>query len=186
MRNVYLIRHGLPDFPGGKGMCLGSTDLPLSETGRQQASAAAEKLEGLEFSLFSSPLIRAIQTAEPMNRPITVIPELQELCAGEWDGLTFDEIRVRYPELYDIRATDKTVSPPGAEPNDVGLRRFRRGMEKAAALCEGDFAVVAHGAVIQLFLDSVTGHGWKPQYTEIVQLQLENGVFTLKEEKNHA
>ena len=186
MRNVYLIRHGLPDFPGGKGMCLGSTDLPLSEIGRQQAKAAAARLEGLEFSLFSSPLIRAVQTAEPMNRPITVIPELQELCAGEWDGLTFDEIRVRYPELYDIRATDKTVSPPGAEPNDVGLRRFQKGMEKAAGLCEGDFAVVAHGAVIQLFLNALCGHGWKPGYAEIVHLQLENGVFSLKEEKNHA
>ena len=29
MKRVYLIRHGLPDFPGGKRMCIGSTDIPM-------------------------------------------------------------------------------------------------------------------------------------------------------------
>ena len=31
MKKVYLIRHGLPDFPGGKGMCIGTTDVPMGE-----------------------------------------------------------------------------------------------------------------------------------------------------------
>lgn len=187
MRTVYLIRHGLPDFPEGKRMCLGRTDLPLGQEGFRQAAEAAALLKDRPLSaVFSSPLRRAVQTASALNHPIILLEELQELCAGEWDGLTFDEIRERYPELYTIRATNKTVSPPGAEPNDVGLRRFQKGMEKAAELCEGDFAVVAHGAVIQLFLDAVCGHGWKPGYAEIVHLKLENGVFSLKEETNHA
>ena len=33
MKKVYLIRHGLPDFPGGKGMCVGTTDIPMGEVG---------------------------------------------------------------------------------------------------------------------------------------------------------
>ena len=37
MKKVYLIRHGLPDFPGGKGMCIGTTDIPMGEAGLAQA-----------------------------------------------------------------------------------------------------------------------------------------------------
>ena len=33
MKRVYLIRHGLPDFPDGKGMCIGTTDIPMGEAG---------------------------------------------------------------------------------------------------------------------------------------------------------
>ena len=185
MRNVYLIRHGLPDFPEGKRMCLGRTDLPLGLEGFRQAALAAEQLDGCPLSaVFSSPLRRAVQTAQALNHPIILLDDLQELCAGDWDGLTFVEIRERYPDLYDIRATNKSVSPPGAEANDAGLRRFQKGMEKAAGLCEGDFAVVAHGAVIQLFLDAVSDHGWKPGYAEIVTLNYENGSFTLTGGRN--
>ena len=36
MRDIYLIRHGMPDFPGGARMCLGRTDLPLGLRGRLQ------------------------------------------------------------------------------------------------------------------------------------------------------
>ena len=39
MKKVYLIRHGLPDFPGGKRMCIGSTDIPMGEEGLAQAEA---------------------------------------------------------------------------------------------------------------------------------------------------
>ena len=45
MREIYLIRHGMPDFPGGARMCLGRTDLPLGLRGRLQAALlGAERL----------------------------------------------------------------------------------------------------------------------------------------------
>ena len=44
MKKVYLIRHGLPDFPGGKGMCIGTTDIPMGEKGFRQAAEMAQKL----------------------------------------------------------------------------------------------------------------------------------------------
>ena len=44
MKKVYLIRHGLPDFPGGKRMCLGITDIPMGEKGLAQAAEMARNL----------------------------------------------------------------------------------------------------------------------------------------------
>lgn len=44
MKKVYLIRHGLPDFPGGKGMCIGTTDIPMGEKGLKQAAEMAKIL----------------------------------------------------------------------------------------------------------------------------------------------
>ena len=62
MKKVYLIRHGLPDFPDGKRMCLGITDIPMGEIGLAQAEEMAKILPPVT-AVFSSPLIRAVQTA---------------------------------------------------------------------------------------------------------------------------
>lgn len=186
MKNVYLIRHGLPDFPDGKRMCLGRTDLPLNETGRKQAAKAAELLKAEDFTLYSSPLLRAKQTAEAFCKPFTVIEDLQELYAGEWDGLTFDQIRTRYAELYAARANDKSLPLPGAESNAVGLERFHRAMVAAAESCPGDLAVVAHGGVIGLFLQEVSGAWRKPDYCEILHLTYDNHKFQLLGGYHHA
>ena len=72
MKRVYLIRHGLPDFPEGKRMCLGHTDLPLSLEGRGQAEQMAAGLPPVT-SVFSSPLSRAVQTAQAIRPDVTVL-----------------------------------------------------------------------------------------------------------------
>jgi len=176
MKQVYLIRHGLPDFPGGKGMCIGTTDIPMGEKGLAQAAEMAEKLPPVT-AVYSSPLTRAVQTAHAIGLPITVLEDLRELYAGEWDGLTFDQIRQRYPELYAARANDLTLPLPGAEDPNQGLTRFSAAMEAAAQAAPGDFAVVAHGGIIAQFLQHITGTWYKPDYTEIIRLSWENGKF---------
>ena len=181
MKKVYLIRHGLPDFPNGKRMCIGTTDIPMGEAGLAQAAQVAEKLPAVT-AVYSSPLTRAVQTAEAIGLPVTILPDLREMYAGEWDGLTFDEIRQRYPELYAARAADLTISLPGAEDHEEGLHRFISAMNQAATLAPGDFAVVAHGGIIAQFLQSVSGNWYKPDYAEIVTLTYQNGIFTLQEE----
>jgi broad specificity phosphatase PhoE len=181
MKKVYLIRHGLPDFPGGKGMCIGTTDIPMGEKGLAQAEQMAKILPPVT-AVFSSPLIRAVQTAQAIGLPVTILPDLREMYAGEWDGLTFDEIRQRYPELYTARASDQTIPLPGAETYEEGLTRFTAAMQKAANLAPSDFAVVAHGGIIAQFLQSVSGNRYKPAYTEIITLTYQNGIFTLQEE----
>ena len=181
MKNIYLIRHALPDFPGGKRMCIGTTDIPLGGKGLLQAAEMAKKLPAIT-TVFSSPLTRAVQTAEVIGLPVTILPDLREMYAGEWDGLTFEEIRQKYPELYTARGADRTIPLPGAECHEEALARFVSAMERAAALATGDFAVVAHGGIIAWFLRSVSGIWYKPNYTEIVTLTYQNGIFTLLED----
>jgi len=181
MKKVYLIRHGLPDFPGGKRMCLGTTDIPMGEEGLAQAAEMAAFLPPVS-ALFSSPLTRAVQTAQAIGMPITILHGLREMDAGEWDGLTFEEIRQRYPELYAARSCDLTLPLPGAEDHAKGLARFKEAMEEAALQSPGDFAVVAHGGIIAGFLQSIGGTWYKPDYAEIISLYYKNGIFTLQEE----
>ena len=90
MKKVYLIRHGLPDFPDGKGMCIGSTDIPMGAAGIRQAAEMAGKLPPVT-AVFSSPLIRAVQTAQAIGMPVSILDGLRELHAGAWDGLTFED-----------------------------------------------------------------------------------------------
>ena len=181
MKKVYLIRHALPDFPDGKRMCIGTTDIPLGEKGLIQAAQMAKRLPAVT-AVFSSPLTRAAQTAQAIGMPMTVLPDLREMYAGEWDGLTFEEIRQRYPELYAARAKDLTIPLPGAERCEDGIARFSAAMKASAEAASGDFAVVAHGGIIAQFLQSVSGNWYKPDYTQIVTLTYQNGIFTLPED----
>lgn len=181
MKKVYLIRHALPDFPGGKRMCLGITDIPLGEKGFQQAAQMAKKLPPVT-AVFSSSLSRAVQTAQAIGMSITILDGLREMYAGEWDGLTFDQIRERYSELYAARAKDLTIPLPGAEDYEEGVARFSGAMHQAAHTAPGDFAVVAHGGIIAQFMQELTGIWYKPDYAEIVHLSYEYGNFTRREE----
>ena len=178
MKKVYLIRHALPAFPPGTKMCLGTTDIPLGEEGLRQAREMAAKLPPVT-AVFSSPLRRAVQTARAIGMPVTIFSGLREIYAGEWDGLTFQEIRQRYPDLYAARAKDLTLPIPGAEDGEAALVRFRYDLCQAAQAAPGDLAVVAHGGIIAKFLEAVTGHWYKPDYAETVTLLFENGRFSL-------
>lgn len=170
MRNIYLIRHGQPAFPDGKHMCIGSTDLPLSKLGHLQATLAGAEFSNRQITLFSSPLLRARQTAEAFGLPYTVLDGFRELYMGQWDGLTFDEIRSRFPELYAARATDKTLPFPDAEDHEEGLDRFLGAIRQALSMCTGDIAIVTHSGVMELLLQSREKAPYG-SYTHIVENQ---------------
>ncbi|MGM9660607.1 MAG: histidine phosphatase family protein [Faecousia sp.] len=177
MKRVYLIRHALPALPGGKRTCLGRTDLPLCAEGLAQAKEMAARLPPV-CAVFSSPLSRAVQTAQAICPDVTVLPGLRELDAGDWDGLTFDEIRLQYPELYAARGENPRLLPPNAEAEAPALARFSAAMAQAAIDSPGDFAVVTHGGILTLFLTSLGLPRRKPDYAEIIPLAWENGTFS--------
>lgn len=181
MKRVYLIRHGQPDFPKGVRMCIGTTDIPLGDVGVAQAREMAAGLPTVT-AVFSSPLQRAVQTAQPIGLPITILDDLRELHAGAWDGLNFDEIKRQFPDLYAARGSDPTLPLPGGEKNEDGLARFQKAMTHAAEQTSGDFAVVAHGGVIALFLQALGGLWRKPGYAEVITLIYEDDRFFLQEE----
>lgn len=181
MKRIFLIRHGLPEFPEGQRQCVGSTDIPLSTAGAAQAAEMARTLPQVS-AVFSSPLTRAVETARAVCSEYTVLDGLRELDYGQWEGLSFPEICQNYPELYAARGGDPRLQPPGAESNEAGLSRFSAAMEDAARRSPGDLAVVAHGGIIALFLERVTGRWYKPRYCEVISLVWDDSGFYQREE----
>lgn len=97
---ILLVRHGQSTW-NAEGRWQGRADPPLSPLGQAQARAAADAL-GLVDDVWTSPLVRALQTATILADALGVGPvatdhRLVETDAGEWTGLTRPEIEARWP-----------------------------------------------------------------------------------------
>jgi len=98
MPTILLIRHGENDYIK-KGVLPGRTpDLHLNEKGRSQAQALAERLAKAPIkAVYSSPLERAIETAEPLASALgleaIIRPDLIETDIGEWQGMSHKALR---------------------------------------------------------------------------------------------
>ena len=157
MRKVYLIRHCLAESPGGKRICLGQTDVPLGKEGRLQAEELKKRFESIPYTaVFSSPLLRAYETAVYLGDPI-VINRLKEAGAGDWDGLSFDEITEKCPELYEARGKDPNIPIPGAEDINLVRERMTGAVRKALDSSEGDICIVSHATAMKAFLSFISG-----------------------------
>jgi len=145
-----LWRHGQTAW-NVEGRFQGQSDIPLDETGEQQATRAARLLAALEpDAIFSSDLVRAMATAAPLARltGLTVVPdkELRERYGGAWEGLTDTEIRARYPVEHE------QWRPPGGETTSAVAERAGAALERIGdSLTPGTLAVVvSHGAALRL------------------------------------
>jgi probable phosphoglycerate mutase len=99
MTVIYLIRHGDNELLG-KRMPGWLPDVHLNDEGRSQAQAVADLLSNVRFkAIYSSPLERAVETAQPLAERLDmeVIPRpgLGELKVGTWEGKTFKQLRRR-------------------------------------------------------------------------------------------
>ena len=90
---IYIVRHGQTDW-NVEGRYAGRVDVKLNSKGIEQAKITAEKLSGIKFDkVFSSPLKRAIQTAEIIcNGKINTDERIIERCNGELEGKLKTEI----------------------------------------------------------------------------------------------
>lgn len=159
MRTIYLLRHGEPELPAGERICLSCTDVPLSAEGRRQGELLAAYFSGIALErVYSSDMLRAKETAAYLSPDAVVVSGLQELGVGCWEGLTFREIRERYPELYALRGEDpaKHIMPGGERPADCQSRAIHT-LRQILAETEGDVAIVAHAGVNRLILCQVLG-----------------------------
>ena len=156
-RHIYLVRHGLPQFPGEGSWCLGTADFGLSPLGRLQACLLGEVLKEKELNVFSSPLGRAYGTALFLSDKPIVLDGLREMHAGEWDGLSFDEIKKRWPELYAARKDNMFLPLPNSEDWKAAQARFAEAIDSALEFCDGDIVIVAHTTVILSFICQVMG-----------------------------
>ena len=93
--------------------------------------------------------------------PVQVEPDLIECDFGEWEGLTFAEVRERWPEQLDAWLASPAVAPPGGESFDAVLARVRSVPDPAAgrATPPQTVVVVSHVTPIKLILKDALAAG---------------------------
>jgi broad specificity phosphatase PhoE len=118
--------------------------VPLTDEGRARARELGHRIARRAFALvLSSPLSRAIETAELAGLEPQLRDDLVEFDYGEYEGITTAQIRESRPDWYLWR----DGSPKGETAEDVG-RRVDRVIEEALR-ADGDVALVAHGHVLR-------------------------------------
>ncbi|MFE9041204.1 bifunctional RNase H/acid phosphatase [Streptomyces sp. NPDC007818] len=140
-----LLRHGETALtPEKRFSGSGGSDPGLSEAGHRQAAAVADALaaRGTIQHIVSSPLTRCRQTAEAvaarLGLDVVVEPGLRETDFGAWEGLTFAEVRARYPEDMDAwLASPKAAPSGGGESFTAVTRRVSAARDRLAAAHAG-------------------------------------------------
>ena len=134
MTDLILWRHGQTDY-NLQGRIQGRVDIPLNDTGREQARRAADCIAALgPTRIVSSPLLRARATAEVLasltGLSVEIVPELAEKSFGQWEGLKAADIEKQWPDHYatwraggDLPTQGRTMSsrrsPTGRPPTWV-------------------------------------------------------------------
>jgi broad specificity phosphatase PhoE len=147
LRRAILIRHGETAW-SLSGQHTGSTDIPLTENGRELARQLAPLLGRTTFvRVLTSPLGRARETCELAGLAMAaeIDPDLTEWDYGEYEGLTPKQIHARAPGWIIFR----DGCPGGESPEQVGARIDR--IIARIRVVEGDVALFAHGHVFRVF-----------------------------------
>lgn len=173
LQELLLVRHG-QSTANAKGIWQGQMEFPLSERGRAQASLAGHGLSGEPFEgLYSSPLSRALETAEIIRDragfEVQVVPVdgLSERNGGILEGHTWAEQEQRNPELakkFLAIPEEERWALVGAETDEEVIARFEEALSSIRAIHAGGsrIVVVSHGGVMQAFLRERFGTGVLP------------------------
>ncbi len=162
IQRVVLWRHGQTDWNLANRF-QGHSDIPLNETGKDQARKAAPLLYGLRPSkIISSDLIRAKQTAQELANisrlPIHIDPGLRETNGGKWEGRTGAENRADDYEKF-VNWLDGNDEPAG----DFGERRSEIALRAVTAIESAlekeieTLVVVTHGGTARIIIGKMLG-----------------------------
>ena len=187
---IYLIRHGETEWTLS-GQHTGTTDLSLTENGKNQALLIKERLKNHPFAaVFCSPLARARETCElaGLGKKAQIEPHLTEWNYGEYEGLTTAEIHKTNPQWNIF----KNGGPHGESPEAVEVR-----VKQMIALFQtvsGDVAVVSHGHFLRalatiwigLPIEKGTLFALAPASLSILGFEREQHVIRLWNETTHA
>ena len=152
---IYIIRHGQTELNISNAL-QGRSNHPLNETGIRQAMEAAERLKGIPFAaVYSSPLIRAVRTAEiivPTLKPV-IDERLIEMEYGPYEGKSLRELG---PEVLTFfRDFVHNPAPEGMEPLDSVVRRGGEFMEDRCRTGE-NILVSTHAIAMKGILEYLT------------------------------
>ncbi len=183
---ILLLRHAESEW-NAEGRWQGRGDPALSARGRAAAGRAGTLLPAAP-TVVASNLTRARETAEVIARgwgsaSLTwVTPLLAERSVGPWEGLTRDEIELRWP-----RHLERGERPPGFESDESALRR----LQEALAVIERDFRgsrvlCVTHGGLIHA-LEAWAGLPWARLENLVGRwVTLHDGVIALGKREGRA
>ncbi len=152
---LYLIRH-CEALGNINDTFQGSIDEDITEKGQRQLDNLAERCKDIPFDvIYSSPLIRALKTAQAANRhhglEIITDPAFTEINGGEFEGVKWDELPVLFPDTYFKWRNDfaKFATEKGESMTDV-YRRVSLGAMKAVRENKGrTVLIVSHGCAIR-------------------------------------
>lgn len=167
MVNILLIRHGETRW-NREEIFRGQSDIPLNDFGCKQAEMLGNALLkwGLNQPQFiTSPLSRAYETASiaaaAFNLENEIITEeaFNDICFGEWEGKTVNEIEENYPEMYRRwKKEPGKVKFPGGESLDKAAERAEKGIYR---LARGDInktkVIISHRAINKALLCRLLG-----------------------------
>jgi len=158
---VFLIRHGETES-NVEGRFRGRANIPLSKNGFVQASELANSLSETKIDvIYSSPLLRAKQTAEKLaitkNLPIVEHSGFQNIDLGDWTHKLKDEVKRDYPiEWAQWTTLPEYMTIPGGE-NIIEVRnRARKALDKLVRKHDGENVVIfTHRAVLKPLIASL-------------------------------
>lgn len=190
---IYLVRHGETQW-NKQGRIQGHADIPLNEYGRKLAAITAEALGKVPFeAAFSSPLVRAKETAETLigdrKIPLTLDARMMEIGFGDREGDLIDAVRANPADpVYDFLEHPDRYCPPGtAESFQDVYRRSRDFLEERIIPLEGQYQTIlltAHGAWNRSVMNPLAGipieRFWEIEMPNcaVSIIKLENGIFT--------
>jgi broad specificity phosphatase PhoE len=144
-----LLRHGQTPMSVQKRYA-GRSDVPLTDTGVQQAAAAAKRLAPAGVGVIvTSPLLRAVRTAQEVaavtGAAVVTDEGFRETDFGAWEGLTFAEVRERWPAEMTAWLADPAVAPPGGESFTEVSQRVTEALQRVLARWERQtILIVSH------------------------------------------
>ena len=168
---LYIVRHGQTEWNVLEKF-QGQLNSPLTLEGIKKIKETSAELEDIKFeAVYTSELGRTISTADIILQHnnfekgknnseklrLQKLSELNEIHFGEWQGMDFKEIFLKYPKeahsyFYDVKNyTAKNIK--GEELID-GLKRFLKGLNKIRTSHKsGNILIITHGTVLELFLN---------------------------------
>ena len=163
MTRLLLVRHGLTDYNSTRRFA-GSTDIELSPLGREQVAKLGKRLADQQIDfVYCSNLRRARVTAEMLIEgrclTITPCPELREVDYGECEGLTYSQIKERFPTVADgVVAPERGLEFPGGESFAAMVERINQFKERLARHAPNDTVlVVSHSGPLRSLVCSMLG-----------------------------